>query len=182
MTITAITTATTTTKPNRKKRAPPNMSPGPPIAISNPSGVESLPQTTIHSFREAGSQRRLLGFWAYRRGPARPRAHGRGAGLRLALGGRGVRLGRRDGAGLAGRRNFPDQDRARHLPDPGAHPREDRDARRDPRPAVGRPDAPRPRHVRAAGLPGLARRAIRQAASTDARESRRGADVPSAAE
>src|ERR1700686_4806058 len=141
MTITAITTATTTTKPNRKKRAPPNMSPGPPIAISNPSGVESLPQTTIHSFREAGSQRRLLGFWAYRRGPARPRATGRGAGLRLALGGRGVRLGRLgggrrgrpprgDGAGLAGRRNFPDQTRRRHLADPGAQLPDDRDDRR----------------------------------------------------
>ena len=58
------------------------------------------------------------------------------------------------------------------LPDPGPHAGDDRDDRRDPRHAVRRPVPARPRRLRPAGLRGLARRAVRQAAGPHPRVRR----------
>ena len=91
-------------------------------------------------------------------------------GLRLGLGRRGLRVGRRDRARLARRRNEQDQARLGDLPDARPQPGDDRDDRRDDRRAVRRPDGARDRLLRAAGRRGLARAAVR-AASCSARAS-----------
>ena len=72
---------------------------------------------------------------------------------------------------------------SRHLPDPGPHPGDDRDDRRHPRLAVRRPLPARPRRVRPAGLRGLVRRQVRQAAVPHprVRRDRPQGDVPRAA-
>ena len=56
--------------------------------------------------------------------------------------------------------------------DPGPHAGDDRDDRRHPRHAVRRPVPARPRRLRPAGLRGLARRAVRQAAGPHPRVRR----------
>ena len=104
-----------------------------------------------------------LGYWGIgqRRRQPRPGPRGRPARLRGLLGRRGLRLRRGHRALLGGSADRADRRRLGDLPDPGPHPRHDRDDRRDPRLALRRPLPARPRRLRTAGLRGLARRRVR---------------------
>ena len=66
--------------------------------------------------------------------------------------------------GLGGGADRADRHRVGRLPDPGPHAGDDRDDRRHARHPVRRPVPARARRVRAAGVRGLARGAVRQAA------------------
>ena len=127
-----------------------------------------------------------LGYLVGGRRPARPAAADparRGARLRRGLGGRGVRLGQPDRAGLAGRR----RPSGSHVglggdADPGPDPGDDGDDRGQPRRAERRPVPARARRVRPAGVRGLARRAVRQAAGPDPGVRRHRPDRPGPAD
>ena len=79
------------------------------------------------------------------------------------LGGRGLRVGLPDAAGLVGRLDRADPPRYEHHADVGAHAGRRGDGRDDARPPVRRPVHPRPRRVRSAGRRGLVRPALPQA-------------------
>ena len=86
-------------------------------------------------------------------------------GFDTRVGGRGLRLGRGDGAGRRRRPHPPDRHRLRGPADPRPHPGDDGDDGRHPGRAV-RPGGSRlgPRRVRPAGVRGLARRPVRRSA------------------
>src|SRR6266853_2731094 len=94
---------------------------------------------------EARGHDRLLGLWHDRRRRARGRPGRRAAWLRLAVDRRGIRIRRRDSAGLAGRRHVADQARGGHLPDPRAQRRHDGDDCGDYRQPLKRAPDPGPR-------------------------------------
>src|SRR5258708_2961683 len=95
---------------------------------------------------EARGHDRLLGLWHDRRRRAGGRPGRRAARLRLAVDRGGIRLRRRDSAGLAGGRHVADQARSGHLPDPRAQRRDERDGRRHARQPVQRSADPRSWH------------------------------------
>ena len=72
--------------------------------------------------------------------------------------------------------DLDDRPRRRRHADPGPHPGDDRDDRRDARHPLGRALPPRARGVRAAGERGLARGAVRRAAGAHPRVRRDRAD------
>ena len=115
-----------------------------------------------------------LGYWGagQRRRQPRPRPRGRPARLRGRLGRGGLRLRRGHGARLGRRADRADRRRLGGLPDPRPHAGQHRDDGRDARHAVRRPLPARPGRLRAAGLRGLARRALRQAAGPHPRVRR----------
>ena len=108
-----------------------------------------------------------LGYWGARqrrattsRSPRRPS----GSATRSVWAAEAYGVRRRHRARLGRRPDRAHRRRLRGLPDPGPHAGDDRDDRRDPRHPLRRPVPARPRRLRAAGLRGLARRALRQAA------------------
>ena len=115
-----------------------------------------------------------LGYWGAGMDARQPRRRpgGRPARLRRLLGRRGVRLRRGHRALLGRRPDRADRRRLGDLPDPGPYARDDRDDRRHPRLPLRRPLPPRPRRLGAAGLRGLVRRQVRQAAGPHPRVRR----------
>src|SRR5438034_5931089 len=114
---------------------------------------------------EARGDDRLLGFRHDGRRRTRDRP-GRGAArLRLAVDRRGIRFGRRNSPRLAGGRYLAHQARCRHLPDPSAERRHDRDDRSHDRQPLQRPSHPWHAHPGAAAPGGAPPPALRQAAA-----------------
>ncbi len=119
-----------------------------------------------------------LGYWGI--GPAGEEAlevvaGGRAARLRVGLGGRVLRLRRRQRARLAGGADRDDQPRRRDPAGAGAAARGGGDGRGDDRQALRRPLPLRLRPVRPAGLRRLVRRPLREALGPDPRVHRSGA-------
>ena len=145
--------------------------------LAHCSGGRRSPQTNSlarkETCNETRSEPRLRGDGRDRIGPAPGRQGGRGARLRLGLGGGGVRLGRGDHACVARRTDDHDQARLGDLPDARPHAGDDGDDRGNDRSAVGGAHGPWPRVLRPAGRRGLARAAIRSPAASHPRVRRR---------